>query len=213
MNEHIVMKAALVHKTIVPGAVPTVFIVCATRNTSSTGYCLMQVEVPYSLYLDQSVFDLCGSITYTLVPLIYQYGSHLSSGHFDCILFNRDGTCCSFDRTNKILYDTKVVLRDPERLRHNHIAIYVQEKYLTSHFYPIYDNLPWSYDGSKLEVVENVFYQSSKLMGQVLERDIFSLFKMDKLNDDVMNSFLTSLIRTNTKIKEETMTQFYHIFH
>ena len=122
------------------------------------------------------------------------------------MLFNREGTCCGFNGTSKTIYDTEVVLRDPERQRHTHIAIYVQEKYVRIHFYPVYDSLPWSYDGSKLEVVENVFYQSSKLMGEVSERDIFNLLKMDKLNGDVINSFLTSLIRTNTKIKEEIVT-------
>ena len=92
-----------VHETLVLGAAPKVFIVCTARNTSSIGYWLTPVEVPYYLYLDQFVFDWFGSITYTLVSLIYRYGSHLSTGHFNCILFTRDGTCCSFDDTNKTL--------------------------------------------------------------------------------------------------------------
>ena len=146
------------------------------------------------------------SITYTLVSLIYRYGSHLSTSHFNCILFNRDGTCCSFDDTNKTLYDTEVEFRDPEKQKHVHIAIYVQEKSVPSHFYPIYDNLPWSYDRSKLEVVKNVFYQSSQIIGEVSERDIFNLLKMDKLNGDVINSFLTSIIQAKTKIKAQTVT-------
>ena len=195
-----------VHETLVLGAAPKDFIVCTARNTSSTGYCLKPVEVPYCLYFDQFLFESCGSITYTLVSVIYRYGSHLSTSHFNCILFNRYGICCSFDDTNETLYDTEVVLRDLERQRHTHIAIYVQEKSVTSHFYPIYDNLQWSYDASKLEVVENVFYQSSKLMDEVSERDIFNLLKMGKVNGDVINSFLTSLIRTNTKIKAGTVT-------
>ena len=43
-------------------------------------------------------------------------------------------------------------------------------------------------------------------MCEVSERDIFNLLKMDKLNGDVINLFLTSLIGTNTKIKVETVT-------
>ena len=43
-------------------------------------------------------------------------------------------------------------------------------------------------------------------MGEVSERDIFNLLKMDKRNCDVLNSFLTSMIRAKTKIKTETVT-------
>ena len=43
-------------------------------------------------------------------------------------------------------------------------------------------------------------------MCEVSERDIINLLKMDKLNGDVINSFLTSLIGTNTKIEAETVT-------
>ena len=43
-------------------------------------------------------------------------------------------------------------------------------------------------------------------MDEVSGRDIFNLLKMDKLNGDVINSFLSFLIRTNTKIKAETVT-------
>ena len=92
-----------VYETLVLGAAPKVSIVYTARNTSSIGYCLTPVEVPYYLYLDQFVFEWCGSITYTLISLIYRCGSNLSTGHFNCILFTRDGTCCSFDDTNKTL--------------------------------------------------------------------------------------------------------------
>ena len=140
------------------------------------------------LYLDQFFFESCGSITYTLVSNFYRYRSQLSTGHFNCIIFNRDETCCSFDDTNKTLYYTEVVLRDPEWQRHTHIAIYVQEKSVSSHFSPIYDNLQWSYDGSEMEIVENVYCQSSKSMGEVSKRDIFHLLKTDNLNGDVMKA-------------------------
>lgn len=43
-------------------------------------------------------------------------------------------------------------------------------------------------------------------MGEVSERDIFNLLKMDKINGGVIISFLNSLIRTNTKIKVGTVT-------
>ena len=43
-------------------------------------------------------------------------------------------------------------------------------------------------------------------MDEFSGRDIFNLLKMDKLNGDVINSFLSFLIRTNTKIKAETVT-------
>ena len=50
-------------------------------------------------------------------------------------------------------------------------------------------------------------------MGEVSERDIFNLLKMDKINGDVIISFLNSLIRTNTKIKVGTVTLLLpHIF-
>ena len=97
------------------GAVPEVFIARTAQNTLSTEYCLSPVEVPYCRYLDQFVFDSCGSITYTLVAIIYQYRGHLSTGHFNCKLFKKDNTCCSFDDINKPLYDTEVLLRDPEK--------------------------------------------------------------------------------------------------
>ena len=112
-----------VHETLKLGAAPKVFIACTARNTSSKEYCLTPVEVPYCLYLDKFVFDWCGSITYTLVSLTYRYGSHLSTGQFNCILFNRDGTCCSFDDTNKTLHDTEVVLRDQKAEEHSHCHV------------------------------------------------------------------------------------------
>ena len=43
-------------------------------------------------------------------------------------------------------------------------------------------------------------------MDKVSGRDIFNLLKMEKLNGDVINSFLSFLIWSNTKIKAETVT-------
>ena len=43
-------------------------------------------------------------------------------------------------------------------------------------------------------------------MGEVSEREIFNLLKMNKINGDVIISFLNSLIRTNAKIQAETVT-------
>ena len=97
------------------GVVPKVFIERTARNILSTEYCLSPVEAPYCLYLDQFVFDSCGSITYTLVTTIYRYRGHLSTRHFKSKLFKSDKSCCSFDDTNKPLNDTEAVLHDPER--------------------------------------------------------------------------------------------------
>ena len=187
MNERIAMKAALVRSTrhYHQGQHQKFSLYVLLVKNSSRGYCLTPATVPYCLYLDQFVFDSCGPITYILVFNFYRYGSHLQTGHFNCILFKRDETSCSNDDTNKTLYDTEVVLRDPERQEHTYIAIYVQEKFAGSHFCSIYDNLPWSYDGSEKEVVENVYCQSNKLMDELSERD---MLKTDKLNSDVIKA-------------------------
>ena len=58
--------------------------------------------MPYCIYLDSFIGDPCGSVTYTLVAIIYPYGSCLSIGHLNVILFDRDGTCILFDDTKKI---------------------------------------------------------------------------------------------------------------
>lgn len=149
------------------GAVSKGFIERTARNILSTEYCLSPVEAPYCLYLGQFVFDSCGSITYTLVTTIYRYREHLSTRYFNCKLFKNDKSCCSFDDTNKPLNDTEAILRDPERQRYIHINMDA-----SNHFYSIFDNPSWTYDGWKLEGVENVHYQRSKVMGEILERDI-----------------------------------------
>ena len=101
-----------IHEASILGSASKLFIVCTACNTSSTVYCETPVEVPYCIYLDSFIGDSCGSVTYTLVAIIYRYGSCLSTGHFSCILFNRDGTCIHFDDTKKCIYETENVLRD-----------------------------------------------------------------------------------------------------
>ena len=48
--------------------------------------------MPSSLYLDGFIGDSYGSINYTLISIVYRYGNNLNGGHFNCALFNRDGT-------------------------------------------------------------------------------------------------------------------------
>ena len=91
-----------IHNISILESAPKLLVICTARNTSSTVYCETATEVPYCIYLDSFIGDSYGSVTYTLVAVIFLYGSCLSTGHFNCILFNRDGTCIMFDDTKKI---------------------------------------------------------------------------------------------------------------
>ena len=183
-----------IHETSIPRSAPKLLFVCTARNTSSTVYCETPIEVLYCIYLDSFIGDSFGSVTYTLVAIIYRYGSCLSTDHFSCILLNRDGTCILFDDTKKFIYETENVLRDAERQKHTHIAIYVHEKTVSNQFYPTDNTLPWSYDPSHLEVVENTYYGNAEIPSAIAERDIFFVLKLDRLNGDVIDSFICSLI-------------------
>ena len=79
-----------IHETSILGSAPMIFVVCTACNTSSTVYCETPIEVPCCIYLDSFIGDSCGSVTYTLVPIICRYGSCLSTSHFSRILFSRD---------------------------------------------------------------------------------------------------------------------------
>ena len=107
--------------------------------------------------------------------MIYCYGSYLSTGHFNCIFLNKDGTCILFDNTKKCIYETENVLRDVERQKHTHITIYVFEKTVSTQFFPTDDNLPWSYDPSHLKAVENIYYGNAEIPSALL-KEIFLMF-------------------------------------
>ena len=162
-----------IHETSILGRTPKLFAVCTARNNSSTVYCETPVEVPYFMYLDSFIGDSCGSVTYALVVIIYRYGSRLSTGHFNYVLFNRDGTSILFDDTKKCIYETADVLRDVERQKHRHIAIYLYEKIVSTQFYPTDNTLPWSYDSSHLQAVENIYYGNAEIHRAITERDMF----------------------------------------
>ena len=138
-------------------------------------YCETPAEVPYCIYLDSFIGDSCGSVTYTLVAIIYRYGGCLSTGHFSCILFNRDDTCILFDDTKKCIYETENVFRDVERQKHTHIAICVYEKTVSTQFPPIYDTLPCLYDSSHLKAVKNIYYGNAEMPSPITEKDIFNV--------------------------------------
>ena len=158
------------------------------------------VEVPDCIYLDSFIGDSCGSVTYTLVAIIYRYGSCLLTGHFNCILFNRDGTWILFDDTKKCIYETENVLRDVERQKHTHIAIYVYQKTFSIQFYPADDTLPWPYDSSHLKAVKNIYYGKAEIRSVITERDIFNILKLDRLN--------SSLISKQQYLKADTLIYF-----
>ena len=88
-----------IHETSILGSAPKLFVVCTACNTSSTVYCQTPNELPYCIYLDSFIGDSCGSVTYSLVAIIYRYGSCLSTRLFNCILFNRYCKCILFDYT------------------------------------------------------------------------------------------------------------------
>ena len=162
--------------------------------------------MPYCFYVDSFIGDSCGSVTYTLVAMIYRYGSCLSTGYFNCILFNRDGTYILFDGTKKFIYETENVLDDVERQKPTHIAIYVCEKTISTHFYPTDNTLPWSYDPSHLEAVENMYYGKAEIPSAITKRDIFNVLKLDRLNGDVIDSFICSLISRQQYLKADVIS-------
>ena len=195
-----------IRETSILGSAPKLIVVSTTRNTFSTVYCETPVEVPYCIYLDSFIGDFCGSVTYTLVAIIYRYGSCLSTGQFNCILFNRDGTCILFDDTKKCIYETKNVLRYVERQKHTHIAIFVYEKTVSTQFDPADDSLLWLYDSSHLKAVENIYYGNAEIPSAITEREIFNVLKLDRLNGDVIDSFICSLISKQQYLKADAIS-------
>ena len=183
-----------IHETSILGSAPKLFVVFTARNTSSTVYHVTLIEVPYCIYLNSFIGDSCGSVIYTHDAIIYRYGSSLSTDHFNCILFNRDSACILFDDTKKCIYETENVLRDVERQKHTHIAIYIHEKTVFTQFCSTDNTLPWSYDSSHLKAVENIYYGNAKIHSAISDRDIFNVLKLDSLNGDVVDSFICSLI-------------------
>ena len=166
-------------------------------------YCETPVEAPYCIYLDSFIGDSCGSVTYTLVAIIYRYESCLSTGHFNCILFNRGCTCILFDNTKKCIEN---VLHDVERQKHTHIDKYVHEKTASTQFYPTDDILPWPYDSSHLKAVENIYYENAEIPSAITERYIFNVLKLDRLNVDFIDSFICSLISKQQYLKADAIS-------
>ena len=136
-----------VHETTILGTTPKLLIINTSRNTTSTTFCQMSVEIPSSLYLDGFIGDSYGSTNYRLISVVYRYGNNLSVGHFNCALFNRDDTSAS-------------VLCDIWRQKHAHIAVYVLERNANSQFYPNDENFLWSCKEENLKVVKSIYYDN-----------------------------------------------------
>ena len=106
----------------------------------------------------------------------------------------------------KCIYETKNVLRYVERQKHTHIAIYVYEKTVSTQFDPADDSLPWLYDSSHLKAVENIYYGNAKIPSAITEREIFNVLKLDRLNGDVIDSFICSLISKQQYLKADAIS-------
>ena len=95
-----------------------------------------------------------------------------------------------------MFYETEDVLRDDERQKHTYFVIYVHEKTVSTQFYPTDNTLPWYYDPSHLEAVNNIYYDNAEIPSTITEREIFSVLKLHRLNGDVIDSFICSLLST-----------------
>ena len=54
--------------------------------------------------------------------------------------------------------------------------------------------------------MESIYYDNQPLPPNITERDIFSLLNGDMLNDDIIHTFLTSLVTTKQNLKAEIVS-------
>ena len=67
-------------------------------------------------------------------------------------------------------------------------------------------SLSWSYDPSHLQVVENIYYGNAEIPSAITERDILNVLKLDRLNGDVIDSFICSLISKQQYLRADAIS-------
>ena len=90
--------------------------------------------------------------------------------------------------------------------KNTHILINMFEKTVSTQFCPNDGILPWSYDSSHLKAVENIYYKNAEIPSATTERYIFNVLKLDRLNVNVIDSFICSLISKQQYLKADAIS-------
>ena len=102
--------------------------ICTSRSIDGRKYCDTAVEIPTSLYFDHLVAGKHPSFTYSIVSVIYAYGTIVEQGRFICASFSNNSVCKVFDDVTIKQATYEEVLLDVVKQKRSHVCFYILDK-------------------------------------------------------------------------------------
>ena len=127
------------------------------------------------------------------MSIIYRFGASIDVGHYNCILFENEGKCITFNDasvTEKLTHD---VLLNANDQKYIHIIFYVRDACPYQESFTKDLKMPWFEYEEILKTVEKLIIRDIKCLGNIQRGYIHDLAMGKNITGSMISSFLNVL--------------------